>query len=77
LVEPPKVDVKVEPVIEVNTPAPDMAPIAEALREAVSKPPPNITVNVPEIEREKRIFEAEITERDTRGYMKKFRFYEL
>lgn len=68
----PEVNVKVEPVIEVNAPAADMGPIAEALNKFMERPEPNVNVTVQEAEKDikPKTVKVEVTERDNRGFIK-------
>ena len=68
--EPPVI-----PDIEIAAPEPvDMQPIADALRAILSKPSPDIKIDIP-----KRAsgMEIEITERDTFGNIKRLRMTEV
>ena len=67
-------DVQVEPVVEVTNTAPDMQPIAEALAAVLSRPEPDITVQLPA---RAGIVDIEVTERDTFGNIKRLRMTEI
>ena len=66
-------EIKVEPVVEVNTVAPDMQPIAEALMAVLSKES-NITVQSPE---RRTVTDIDVLERDTFGNIKRIRMTEV
>lgn len=75
---PADINVDLEPVFEVITPAPDMEPVAKAI-ENINIAPPSINVSPPDvhIDRELRKVEVEVTDRDTRGNIKKLMWTEL
>jgi len=62
----PEIKVQVEPVFEVTTPAPDMTPFAEALKQLMI-PQPNVDVQI-DNRRNKRV-QIDV-ERDGRGFIK-------
>ncbi len=63
-------EIKVEPKIEIINPAPDMAPIAEAIKQLML-PTPNVDVHVHESEKESKPKRVQIdVERDSRGFIK-------
>lgn len=76
----PDIKVELEPVFEVTTPAPDMTVLADAIQRMIDRPqqPLNITVMEPPEEPEPpKVFDIEVTERDTRGGIKKLRLTEV
>lgn len=68
----PKIEVELEPVFEVTTPAPDISPLIDIVRNLLDKQnqPINITVQEPEEKPEKpKKIKIDI-ERDSRGNIK-------
>jgi len=64
-------NIKIEPVIQVNVPAPDMNPIAMAIEKMISEPvAPKVDVHVHEKEKKPKKIKIEVTERDERGRIK-------
>ncbi len=70
----PVINVELEPVFEVVTPAPDMESIAKAI-ESIMLPKPQVEAHFHEPEEKSKVgrqIEFEVTERDSRGLLKKF-----
>jgi len=64
-------NIKIEPVIQVNVPAPDMNPIAMAIEKMISEPvAPKFDVHIHEKEKKPKRVKIEVTERDGRGFIK-------
>jgi hypothetical protein len=67
-------EIIVNPTFELTVPAPDMAPVVDAVKQvllASTIQPPNIDLHIDE-DRKPRTVEVTITERDNRHLIKKF-----
>jgi len=65
----PDVKVEIEPVFEVTNDAPDMTPIADAIK-SLERQETNIDIHIPE---KPNIIDIEVTERDSRGNISRLR----
>ena len=73
----PEIKVEIEPVFEVTTPAPDLAPMTAAIERLMLKPvdPPNVDVHMHHDKKPKRV--RIDVERDNRGFIKSLLCTEL
>lgn len=72
-------EIIVNPVFELTTPAPDMVPVVNAVKElllASTIQPPNVEMHIDE-DRRPRKFRCRITERDDRHLIKEFLLEEV
>ena len=72
-------EITVNPVFELTTPAPDMVPVVDAVKElllASTIQPPNVEMHIDE-DRTPRKFRCRITERDKRHLIKEFLLEEV
>jgi len=71
--------IQVKPDVKVTVPPIDIQPMADVVKEMLSRPAekPQVDIHLPENEHKPRHIRATVTERDNRGFIKDVDFVEI